>query len=138
MKEKIITIEIPRGYAVRNLSEGKITLEYLYPRTFSECVEELGLRPTEEPSAEGYVDSEALELLQLIVCRDAWLKQYNKWKPNWKNAKEAKYVINVERGVLARSVKFIESCPMAFPTQEMRDSFLECFEYKLERCKELL
>lgn len=138
MKEKLITIEIPSGYAVRNISEGKITLAYLYPRTFSECVEELGLQPTEEPSAEGYVDSEALELLQLIVCRDAWLKQYNKWKPNWKNAKEAKYVINVERGVLARSVKFIESCPMAFPTQEMRDCFLECFGYKLERCKELL
>lgn len=138
MKEKLITIEIPRGYAVKNLSEGKITLEYLYPRTFAECVEELGLHPTEEPSADGYMDSEALELLQLIVCRDAWLKQHNKWKPNWKNAKEAKYVINVERGVLERSVKFIESCPMAFPTQEMRDSFLECFEYKLERCKELL
>ena len=55
-------------------------MAYLYPRTFSECVEELGLQPTEEPSAEGYVDSEALELLQLIVCRDAWLKQWNKWE----------------------------------------------------------
>lgn len=46
MKEKLITIEIPSGYAVRNISEDKITLEYLYPRTFSECVEELGLQPT--------------------------------------------------------------------------------------------
>jgi len=77
-------------------------------------------------------------LRRMIICRDAYWKILNDWEPNWHNKHEIKYVIVNSGGIVANSWCWTDVHTFAFPTQESRDKFLECFKDKLEICKNFI
>ena len=60
------------------------------------------------------------------------------WKPDWTDNYQKKWLINFYQGGInfttGSNVQFI----LAFPTEEMRDTFYENFKKLIEDCKELL
>ena len=60
---------------------------------------------------------------RLIKLRKNWVGD---WKPDWTND-ESKYTIINEGNSFVSSLNVADSCPMSFPTEEMRDKFAETF-----------
>ena len=71
---------------------------------------------------------------RLIKLRKNWVGD---WKPDWTND-ESKYTIINEGNLFVSSLNVAVSCPMSFPTEEMRDEFAETFKDLLEIAKPLL
>lgn len=71
---------------------------------------------------------------KLIQLRDAW---WGEWRPNWDNGGN-KYIITTERGNILASFMFVYNSILAFPTEEMRDDFLETFRDLIEQAKMFL
>lgn len=74
-------------------------------------------------------------LCKLIQLRDAW---WGNWKPDWENIREQKYCVCVECGKIIIGGWGTYNKVLAFPTQEMRDTFLETFRDLIEEAKPLL
>ena len=65
-----------------------------------------------------------LALAQLCQLRD----RYNSgWKPDWKNEKELKYVIEIFWGNIVKREYDCRYKVLAFKTEELRDEFLKNF-----------
>ena len=71
---------------------------------------------------------------KLIQLRDAWLGE---WTPDWNNS-EDKYYIWVLNGEMCIGTTIFSQCMLAFPTEEMRDDFLETFRNLIEEAKMFL
>ena len=59
------------------------------------------------------------------------------WKPDWTSF-EPKYIIYYESNGICFDDVMSTNTLFAFPTEEMRDAFYECFKEEIEFCKELL
>ena len=60
------------------------------------------------------------------------------WKPDWTKADERKYCIVNTEGNITKWVQKTTNKILAFPTEEMRDTFYENFKKDIEKCKDLL
>lgn len=119
-----------------------------YPKTYEECCDVLNI-----PNDERYIDIDVplgynnllSVFVKLLICQDAYWKIAGEqmglgkpWEPDWNNDDTLKYCIIVERGFISkqnfRNIQFT----LAFPTEEMRDTFDKNFENLIENCKELL
>ena len=60
------------------------------------------------------------------------------WEPDWEDYEHKKFVFVVEGNTLIEKEYSIQSCILAFPTEEMRDAFYEAFKELIENCKKLL
>lgn len=108
-----------------------------YPATYEECCEVLRLIPFYNVAYIYYRGEELDALYQLLVCRDAYWKIAG-WEPDWKE-QEIKYCICTYRCEIDRELKlYWWNRVLAFPTEEMRDTFYENFKDLVESCKELL
>ena len=81
----------------------------------------------------------------LIHSRDVYWKIYgntigldNPWKPDWKNGGELKYVIECVKNEIEIGVRTTTNAILSFPTEELRDLFLDNFRCTIEKCKNLL
>ena len=115
-----------------------------YPTTYEECYDEDN---TELHFI--YVDKNERDLyesfIQLIRCRNAYWKIAGEqmgldkpWEPEWTNEEQEKYCICYGDGNIQKSTWRIYNSILAFPTEEMRDSFYNNFKCLIEQCKELL
>ena len=77
-----------------------------------------------------------LALCQLLVCRNAWWKQLG-WKPDWTDIC-IKYCIGYNNNVASKAGSSFSNYILAFPTEDIRDQFLDAFRYLIEEAKELL
>lgn len=76
-----------------------------------------------------------LALAQLCQLRD----RYNGgWKPDWKNEKELKYVIEIFWGNIVKREYDCRYKVLAFKTEELRDEFLKNFRELIWIAKPLL
>jgi hypothetical protein len=105
-----------------------------YPKTYEECCRVLGIIDREN----GYCGYK-LELLgafqELLICRDAYWKIAGDWKPDYMYCDL--YCIGYDGNVI--TWKMQGGCRLlAFPTEEMRDTFYENFKELIELVKELL
>lgn len=76
-----------------------------------------------------------LALAQLCQLRD----RYNSgWKPDWKNEKELKYVIEIFWGNIVKREYDCRYKVLAFKTEELRDEFLKNFRELIWIAKPLL
>ena len=75
---------------------------------------------------------------KLLICRDAYWKLADNWKPDWKNTKNVKYGIAFHDDTITKMYLRNENVILAFPTEEMRDAFYENFKELIDKCKELL
>ena len=149
----VIKISIPKGYEFTGVDNQQIVfekIEYQYPKNFKECCEVLGCKANdfftnfdcngcdvEISEYEDKVDDLLQIFRKLRYCRDAYWKLAEDWKPNWDDNR-TKYIITVAENKIYTDVTYIFNYVLCFPTEEMRDAFLENFGHLIEICKELL
>ena len=77
----------------------------------------------------------ALALSELMQYRQRWIGD---WKPDWKSVTFDKYTIKNIRNELFQDLVTTWYSVLSFPTEEMRDDFLNTFKDLLETAKPLL
>lgn len=106
-----------------------------YPKTYVECAKLLGC------FGAAHIDGYKGELLdkfqELLICRDAYWKIADDWKPNFSND-DNKFIIACYYGKIYITTATNFNKVLVFPTEEMRDAFYENFKELIEVCKELL
>ena len=151
---------LPEGYEFKDengniINTTKVVLEKKkkeYPKTYEECNRIMGVElwntlwgenATEyEEQIEDLIDA----FIRLKICRDAYWKIAGEemglgkpWKPDWTDQESPKYCItSIKDQVEASKRYYIMNTILAFPTEEMRDTFYENFKELIESCKELL
>ena len=151
MNGEQFVVSIPKGYELAGVDDDKqqvifhkIQLEY--PKTYEECCKVLGYEPDRQ-TVTGY-DAELIENFQTLkLCRDAYWKIAGEqmgldgpWEPNWGKDDDGghtfKYCACFTDGrlhkIMSTGFHFL-----AFPTEEMRDKFVENFESLIIGCEEL-
>lgn len=141
---KKIEIEIPEGKVAEwQEIEGKMCLvmvdepkQNARPMSWEEyCKNEKGKFVLNSGALNGFrIREEAnafLALGKLIQLRDAWVGD---WKPNCES-NESKYVIHCFRGKVSTNFFSKYNATLAFPTEEMRDEFLDTFRDLIEEAK---
>ena len=107
-----------------------------YPKTFENCLKILGYNIAHTiPMNHGHNGSLMMKFQRLLICRDAY------WKiTGEKNKGNIDYVIcNVGGKIINTNIpNSAYNHILAFPTEEMRDTFWESFKDLIEECKELL
>lgn len=151
---------LPEGYIFKDengnvINTTKIVLEKKkkeYPKTYEECNRIMGVELWNtlwgEDATEYEEQMEGLmyAFIKLKVCRDAYWKIAGEemglgkpWKPDWTDQESPKYCItSIKDQVEASKRYYIMNTILAFPTEEMRDTFYENFKSEIEICKELL
>lgn len=132
-----------------------------YPTTYKECCDILLIPPyynlkyhTYEPSYDEYTTSNTLISLQdklntfgkLIICRNAYWKIAGvkmgldkPWTPVYVTLNNNTYfTIQTFNDEIDKSITSYRNVILAFPTEEIRDTFYNNFKNLIEQCKELL
>ena len=154
--ENLIKIDIPKGYEFAGVDNDnqQVVFEKIgcqYPKTYEECCDVLKIEypyfKTEEDgiSASTYKNKLFGDLKQLLICRDAYWKlageQMGLGKP-WKPSKNDNVycIFRLKGEIVKDNFVFGDSLMLEFPTEEMRDSFLESEEFAqlIGGCKEFL
>jgi hypothetical protein len=125
--------------------------EVTYPKTYWESCEVLGCYSYNigfdrcKSSTEEVLHDVLLAFRELYICRNAYLKLYSEenglekpWEPDWTNYNEYKFVIGVNENKIIKRYNTIAQFVLAFPTEEMRDTFYDNFKELIEQCKDLL
>lgn len=117
-----------------------------YPKTFAQCKETLSFKDTA-----GYCCTLSFKysplvkrLDRLLICRDAYWKIAGEligldesWEPNWHDSLNKFCIFSQNNIIMTKSFQSHNHI-LAFPTEEMRDTFYENFKDLIEQCKELL
>ena len=107
-----------------------------YPDNYEECVRIA-------KNIHGYdihIDSPAYRelmesFIKLLICRDAYWKLADNWKPNCNETNDC--IINWNGEIKCEPI-VCKNVILAFPNEEIRDAFYENFKDLIEKCKELL
>lgn len=121
--------------SMRNWNNFKIGSQF--PTTYEECCDRLGL-DVKKNSIYGYESSQLKNFQKLLICRDAWWKTDNDWKPDYSNWNVSKYTISNFEGKVLTSMTLNRSNVLIFRTEEIRDKFLKTFKDLIKDCKELI
>ena len=109
-----------------------------YPKTYEECCDVLIPDCVEfNVILNGYNSVLLEEFGKLLICRDAYWKLADNWKPDWNNISDKHCIYVVGKEMWSKECQ-TRQCTLAFPTAEMRDAFCENFKDLIEQCKELL
>lgn len=146
--------KIPEGFEFDKVENGEIILKPKkkeLPKTYEECCEVLGFSSEGDIVYSGkwvygyaYLGQHLKYLRsfsKLLICRDAYWKLADDWKPCWNGYNGdsgLKYCIFQHGAGLIRSDTISRGCILMFPTAEMRDTFYENFKNLICECKELL
>ena len=147
----------PNGYLIGKITQvdNGMLVEYVkqqpsYPKTHEECfnicfgnkhhiVQVVGLDDLGD-------NKELFEsFIKLKICRDAYwkiagdkMRLGKPWEPDWNDENEFKYGLYHFRNGIMRDGSCINSTLLAFPTEEMRDTFYNNFKELINEVKELL
>ena len=149
--EETIKIDIPQGYEFAGVDNQQVVFEKIkhrYPKTYEECCDVLvnydRYREIIVAIPGVSYKSNLIEVFtKLIICRDAYWKlaeeQMGLGKPWSPSKNDTIYCIFRLKGEIVKdNFVFGDSLILEFPTEEMRDAFLENFGHLIEICKELL
>jgi hypothetical protein len=117
-----------------------------YPKSYEDCCKILNTPIDNFISKGSGYKAELLSTFQkLLICRDAYWKIAGEqmglgkpWEPDWSNKEQSKYVIYTSGNAICVCRFVLGNNVLAFPTEEMRDAFLENFKELIDFCKELL
>lgn len=107
-----------------------------YPNEFKHCAKILGIFDNDDIMEYEYDKFEVFK--ELIICRNAFWKLANDWKPDWSMYTDKKYCIKYSQNEIKKCEFVTESKILAFPTKEMRDTFYEYFYKIIELCKDFI
>ena len=109
-----------------------------YPKTYEECCDVLIPDCVEfNVILNGYNSVLLEEFGKLLICRDAYWKLADNWKPDWNNISDKHCIYVVGKEMWSKECQ-TRQCTLAFPTAEMRNAFYENFKGLIKQCKELL
>lgn len=143
--DKEVEIELGNDHEAI-IENGKIKIiKKLYPYTFKECCETLGINYWGElqfdcdeimSSYENQIVDKLEALRQLIICRDAYWKTVD-WKPDMCDTNSEKHIItyNFIEEKLETHIAYVPFILM-FPDKNMADVFMKKFEHLIIKCKE--
>lgn len=136
---------IPEGFEFDKVENGEIILKPKkkeLPKTYEECCEVIGIsRHDVEIDLSQPYQQNMFNLFKLLICRDAYWKLADDWKPCWNGYNGdsgLKYCIFQHGASLMRGDTISRGCILMFPTAEMRDTFYENFKDLILKCKEFL
>lgn len=150
--------KIPEGFEFEKVENDEIILKpkkKALPKTYKECCEVLGIdhnlyldlnhgdisgeyKPNVYTQNVVYLFN---KLYMVLVCRDAYWKLADDWKPGWNGYNGdsgLKYCIFQDGSSLRLGDTISRGCVLMFPTKEIRDTFFEYFKDLICECKELL
>jgi hypothetical protein len=135
-------IEIPEGYEFECIKDRKIILSDMagLPKTYNDCFKYLGFIVS-VGSSSNFVpdDGEPVEALcKLLICRNAWWKMDEHYRPDFNDHLIIKYTIKCYKNNIINSQTTIESCILAFRTEEIRNRFYKMFKDLIEQAKTLI
>lgn len=146
--EEIKRIEIPTGYVFDRLDGDSIVLKKNMPslsdlRDYDACYtlmynngnisnEEMGIHVVPK-GMNVAIDS----LCKLLICRDAWWQTLG-WKPDRADRSKDVYVITNVDNKISKTFYPNYKRILSFPTEKVRDEFLDCYKDLIEEAKELL
>jgi hypothetical protein len=132
-------IEVDEGeyYVVRRKQQ--------YPKSYEDCCKILNTPIDNFISKGAGYKAELLSTFQkLLICRDAYWKIAGEqmglgkpWEPKWEIDNVKYSILVVENEIRIGDNEEIQRL-LVFPTEEMRDAFLENFKELIDFCKELL
>ena len=126
------------NFELKTEEDGRIFVvrkENVWPDTYDECRDILGF---EKAFVEGGYKWESIKALaKLLVCRDAYWKIANEWKPEKMYGSLIPCIVKLEGKIVCDSIVTTPGFLM-FPTEEMRDVFYENFKDLIEMCQELM
>lgn len=150
---------LPDGYIFKDengneIFTSKIILEKKkkeYPTTYEECLKVLSIEGgrlmfnnSGITQYERELYAKMNNLSKLLICRDAYWKLYGEkmrlgkpWEPDFRGVATS-YVITVESNKILKSWTTKKQVILAFPTEEIRDTFKENFDPYIAICKEFL
>lgn len=136
----------PNGYLIGKITDvdNGMLVEFVkkqpkYPKTYEESCEVISInRHDVEIDIPQPYQQNIAHFFRLLICRDAYWKIADNWKPYWNNDTQFKFIITCRRDNIIKDTYTAKNCILAFPTEEMRDIFLENFKNLIEKCKEFL
>lgn len=135
--------KIPEGFEFEKVENDEIILKpkkKALPKTYEECCEVIGIsRHDVEIDLPQPYQQNMFNLFKLLICRDAYWKLADEWKPVHQSGKDNTfYTINRFNNGIIKSKTSHRHSLLEFSTAEMRDTFYENFENLINECKELL
>ena len=155
MIQKTITIDIPEGYNDIKFNKDTNKIEFIKkdskPKSWEEYCEQVkytkcytntcdsdSIISYDRTTIPGYDEFDTKEEAQafvalgkLIQLHKAWVKG---WKPDWQKD-NFKFVIEGHADAIAISNSVYVHRLLAFPTEELRDEFLDTFKDLIEEAK---
>ena len=135
--------KIPDGFEFEKVENDEIILKpkkKALPKTYEECCDVIGIsRHYVEIDLPQPYQQNMFNLFKLLICRDAYWKLADEWKPVHQSGKDNTfYTINRFNNEIIKSKTSHRHSLLEFPTAEMRDTFYENFENLINEYKELL
>jgi hypothetical protein len=119
-----------------------------YPKTYEECCKALGLAHGKMTvDVPMHYSPLLITFAKLLICRDAYWKIAGKqmglgkpWESNPRNEEQHRYAIYNYEGTIVENDLWLTgvNAILVFPTEEMRDAFLENFKELIKECINLL
>jgi hypothetical protein len=135
-------IEIPEGYEFECIKDRKIILSDMagFPTTYDDCFKYLNF--ITGVGGSNFVPDNCKEpieaLCKLLICRNAWWKMDEHYRPDFNDHLIIKYTIKCYKNNIVNSQTTIESCILAFRTEEIRNRFYKTFKDLIEQAKTLI
>lgn len=107
------------------------------PSSVARCAAILGVE-SEISANDRYMGVMIATLQELYICRDAYWKMANNWRPDYTDIKTKKHCIVTRRGKLSVATTTETNRAFAFPTPEMAEMFVRNFGSKLNLCRDML
>ena len=114
-----------------------------YPKTYEECC--MVLKDACMTHKGGYKGDLIQAFQKLLICRDAYWQIAGEqmgldklWIPDLTDDSKYMYHLHSAKNKVSKGAFFQDNHVLAFPTEEMRDTFYENFKDLIESCKEFL
>lgn len=142
--EETKKLTIPEGYEFDKVENGEVILkkkEVAMPKTWEECYMKVEAKYLSHFRHEFAVPKELVDpigaLCQLLICRNAWWKQLG-WKPDYFGNGINLPETHCGNGVIKDFGICGDKRILIFPTEGVRNQFLDTFRDLIEEAKELL
>lgn len=113
-------------------------IEPKFPLTYEECCKIVDATKISLIQSSIKYGKALDDLRMLFICRDAWWKIDNDYRPDWKNQTSTKYCIKFDCGTAISVAYHTISLILAFRTSEIRNKFYDTFRDLINNCEEFL
>ena len=140
MKEETKSLPIPEGWEFAGYENGEVKIrrvEAELPTDFEEALYSIKVSEIRSLLVPKGTHGAVSALCKLLIYRNAWWQKLG-WKPDFRSAFVAKYIIENCEGRITTGISGVSYAVLAFPTEEVRDKFAETFKDLIEEAKELL